>query len=68
MTLWIVLVIVALLLVGCFGYVWWRDRGRLSSADDATAAREARGSQQRYEVERHQSQGETWNTGRQGGA
>ncbi|MFC0506009.1 hypothetical protein [Micromonospora costi] len=67
MTPWIVLGIVALLFVGCFLYVGRRDRRRLGASDDATAVRDARASQQRYEVERHQSQGETWLNGRTDG-
>ena len=63
-TLWVVVGILALLLVGSFGLVAWRDRRRLSSADDSAAARDARAVQERYAAERHGQQGDTWQRGR----
>ncbi|MBQ1031871.1 hypothetical protein ABZ388_24480 [Micromonospora parva] len=40
-------------------------RGRVDSADDPAAGREARGRQHRYEAERHGDQGGTWQRGRE---
>lgn len=67
-TVLVVLAIVAVLVAAVFGYVAWRDRMRLASADDAAAARDARAHQQRYEAERHGSQGDTWQRGQHGAA
>ncbi|MFI7607635.1 hypothetical protein ACIBTV_21185 [Micromonospora sp. NPDC049366] len=67
MSAWMVLGIVALLLVGAAAYVGWRDRDRLPSRDDDLAARDARAAQQRHEIQRHQSQADTWQAGRNEG-
>ncbi|MCO1594116.1 hypothetical protein M8C17_02970 [Micromonospora sp. RHAY321] len=63
-TVWVVLGIFVVVGGAAFGVVAWRDRGRLSSADDDAAARAARANQQRYEAERHAEQGDTWLRGR----
>lgn len=62
-TLWVVLAILAVGAVAAFGYVAWRDRRRTDSTEDATAGRDARSRQQRYEADRHGSQGDTWHRG-----
>ncbi|MET8311888.1 MULTISPECIES: hypothetical protein [unclassified Micromonospora] len=63
-TVWVVVGVFVVVAGGAFGVVVWRDRGRLSSADDDAAGRDARARQQRYEAERHGDQGETWQRGR----
>ncbi|MEU5723590.1 hypothetical protein [Micromonospora sp. NPDC047738] len=57
------LVVVAVGLIGLFVFVGWRDRKRLSSREDAEAARDARSTQERYAAERHGVQGEVWRRG-----
>ncbi|MFC4017305.1 hypothetical protein ACFOW4_05025 [Micromonospora sp. GCM10011542] len=65
-TLWVVVGAFVVLGIASFGYVAWRDRRRQSSADDSTAARDARSVQERYAAERHAQQGDTWLRGRDG--
>ncbi|MCM0674285.1 hypothetical protein NCC78_06220 [Micromonospora phytophila] len=65
-TMWVLLGIVAVLILGTFGYLAWRDRARLSSPEDTTADRDARAVQERYAAERHGTQGETWRRGNDG--
>ncbi len=60
MTVMIVLGTAAALAVAAFVVVAWRDRRRESGREDAAAAREAAGTQQRYAAERHGVQGEVW--------
>ncbi|MEH0845246.1 hypothetical protein V6U81_22920 [Micromonospora sp. CPCC 205711] len=56
-TAWVVLAVFGLVLVGAFGWVAWRDRARIQSAEDHTAARAALKAQQRNEGARHVAQG-----------
>ncbi|MFD0783380.1 hypothetical protein ACFQZ8_05515 [Micromonospora azadirachtae] len=46
-----------------FVFVGWRDRKRLSSAEDSAAARDATAARERCAVERHVVQGEVWRRG-----
>lgn len=57
------IVIFVLLLVAAFVFIGWRDRKRLSSADDSAAARDASAMRERYAAERHAVQGEVWRRG-----
>ncbi|MEU4679967.1 hypothetical protein [Micromonospora sp. NPDC023737] len=64
MTLVVVSVVVfVVLLVAAFVFVGWRDRERLSSAEDSAAARDAAAVQERHAAERHVVQGEVWRRG-----
>jgi type II secretory pathway pseudopilin PulG len=63
MTTLVVLGIGMTLAAAAYGYVAWRDRRRLSSAEDSAAARTARSTQERYAAERHAAQGDVWNRG-----
>ncbi|MFI6263631.1 hypothetical protein [Micromonospora sp. NPDC051006] len=60
MTSWVVLgtiALIALIMAGCFGYVAWRDRRRVSSPDDDAAARDA---QHWHETGGHSSREGAW--------
>jgi FtsZ-interacting cell division protein ZipA len=63
-TVWAILIIVAVLLVASLVYVGWRDRRRLSSADDQAASRTAASEAERHAAERHGQQGGVWDHGR----
>lgn len=65
-TILVVLAVVAALVAAAYAVVARRDRRRLASAEDATAVRDAQVRQQRYEAERHGSQGDTWQRGQHG--
>ncbi|MEV4493846.1 hypothetical protein AB0K04_27515 [Micromonospora coxensis] len=56
MTLWVVLGVAGAVVAGSVGWVAWRDRERVPSAEDGSAARAALGDQHRYEAGRHVSQ------------
>ncbi|TDC36270.1 hypothetical protein E1211_13880 [Micromonospora sp. 15K316] len=62
----VLLVVLVVLLVGAFVFVGWRDRERLSSAEDVAAARDAASVQERHAAERHGVQGEVWRRGQAG--
>ena len=64
-TILVVLAVVAALVAAAYAVVARRDRGR-PAAEDATAVRDAQVRQQRYEAERHGSQGDTWQRGQHG--
>ena len=61
---WVVLAVTAGLIVACMSYVGWRDRRRLSSGDDGSAARTARSEAERQSAMREGVQGSTWDQGR----
>jgi hypothetical protein len=63
MMVWIVVGVAVAALVGLVGYVAWRDRRRLTTADDTSASRLAQGEAERYAAERHGPQGVTWQQG-----
>lgn len=66
---WTVLAIGAALLVATFVYVGWRDRRRVSLADDSAANKVATSESNGHAAERHGQQGVTWNRGQlQGGS
>ncbi|SCG49513.1 hypothetical protein GA0070609_2242 [Micromonospora echinaurantiaca] len=60
MTMWMLFGGVAVLILGAFAWVGWRDRRRLSGPDDTRADRDARAGQHAYEVQRHASPGQEW--------
>ncbi|MEV6375520.1 hypothetical protein [Micromonospora musae] len=66
MTLVVVLVVLVVLLVAAFVFVGWRDRKRLSGAEDTAAARDAASIQEQHAAERHSVQGEVWRRGQAG--
>jgi hypothetical protein len=56
--IWTTVAIVVILAAGAFGYLAWRDRQRLSSsADDSAASRAAEADAERHAAERHGVQG-----------
>ncbi|MEV4810856.1 hypothetical protein [Micromonospora avicenniae] len=57
------IVVLVVLLVAAFVFVGWRDRERLSSADDSAAARDASAMREQSAAERHAVQGEVWRRG-----
>ena len=59
-TVLVALGVLAAIFAGVYGYVAWRGRGRLPAGDDRAAGRDARARQQRFEAERHGSQGDLW--------
>jgi hypothetical protein len=65
---WVVLAIVAVLIVGSLGYVRWRDRRPITSADahatTRAAGRSAAAEAGRRAADRHGAQGDTWDRGR----
>ena len=58
--LWVVLAVAGVVIVGSVAYVGWRDRARLSSADDRAAGQAAAAAAERYATEGHGAQGSTW--------
>ncbi len=64
---WVILAVMAGLFVACIGFVGWRDRRRLSSADDTSAGRTALAEAERHAAGRHGAQGSTWDRGRADG-
>ncbi|WP_130335103.1 hypothetical protein [Micromonospora kangleipakensis] len=58
LTTLVVLVVVAAVFAAGYGFVAWRDRARNTSGEESAAARDARARQQRYEAERHGTQGD----------
>lgn len=64
-TMWLVVGVAALVMIGTVGWVAWRDRARTVGAEDRTAGRDAQARQHRYEAERHFAQNDTIHRGQE---
>jgi hypothetical protein len=63
MVVWITVGVVVVMLAGLLAYLAWRDRRRMSSADDSSASRAASADAERFAADRHGHQGVNWQQG-----